>query len=69
MATKKKKNKTFYGAGADKRKRRVYLVYKLIETENNLISDGPFDSLDDANQAMEGYLSRGLCSWIVMYNE
>jgi len=69
MAIQKKKTKTFYGAISDKRKDKVYLVYKLIETEKNLIADGPFESLDDANQAMESYLSKGLCSWIVTYNE
>jgi len=45
------------------------LVYKLIEVDNNLIADGPFSTLDEANQAMESYLAKGLCSWIVAYNE
>jgi hypothetical protein len=69
MAAKKKKNKTFYGAKPTLPNQKVYLVYKLIEAEKNLIADGPFEKLDDANQAMEGYLAKGLCSWIVTYNE
>ena len=69
MAPKRKKNKTFYGVEGYKSKQKVYLVYKLVESDNNLIADGPFPTLDEANQAMEGYLAKGLCSWIVAYNE
>ena len=69
MASKRKKNKTFYGAESGFHKKKVYLVYKLEETENNLIADGPFGDFDTAHQAMEGYLAKGLCSWIVTYNE
>ncbi len=69
MAVKKRKNKTFYGAQKGTKRKRVYLVYKLVEKETNLVADGPFDTLDEANQAMESYLSKGLCSWVVTYNE
>jgi len=69
MAAKRKKNKTFYGVHPNNTHAPVYLVYKLVETANNLIADGPFDTLAEANKAMESYLSKGFCSWVVTYNE
>jgi hypothetical protein len=47
---------------------KVYLVYNLAEM-NKLVADGPFESLKEAEQAMERYLSNGLCAWIATYNE
>ena len=69
MAPKKKKNKTFYGVNVGARGKKVYLVYKLVGNSNKLVADGPFDSLLEANLAMESYLSSGLCAWIATYNE
>ena len=69
MAPKKKKNKTFYGVKGGIANQKVYLVYNLSDPDNKLVADGPFESLKEAKQAMERYLSKGLCSWIVTYNE
>jgi hypothetical protein len=68
MAPKKKKNKTFYGVSPGIANQKVYLVYNLAET-NKLVADGPFESLKEAERAMERYLSKGLCAWIATYNE
>ena len=70
MAPKKKKNKTFYGVKTGITNQKVYLVYNLADpADNKLVADGPFESLKEAKQAMERYLSKGLCSWMVTYNE
>ncbi len=69
MGKKKKKNKTFYGVNVGAGGKKVYLVYRLVGNSNKLVADSPFDSLLEANLAMEGYLSSGLCSWIATYNE
>jgi len=69
MAPKKKKNKTFYGVKTSIANQKVYLVYNLAAPGNKLVADGPFESLKEAKQAMERYLSKGLCAWIATYNE
>ena len=69
MAPKKKKNKTFYGVKGGIANQKVYLVYNLADSDNKLVADAPFESLKEAEQAMERYLSKGLCSWIATYNE
>jgi hypothetical protein len=69
MAPKKKKNKTFYGVGGTSINQKVYLVYNLADPDNKLVADGPFESLKEAKQVMQRYLSKGLCSWIATYNE
>jgi len=72
MTLKKKKNKKFYGIHTQappNLSKRVYLVYKLNDSTQKAVSDRPYDTFAEAKEAMEGYLAKGLCSWIVTYND
>jgi hypothetical protein len=65
----KKRNyyKTYGGeaqAGA-----RTFLVRYYDEKDDNYPCDGPFNTHDDAISASREYLRKGVCAWVVAYNE
>jgi len=46
----------------------LYILYKFDMEKEELTSDGPFLSKDDAYEKMNGFLQKGVCSWVVVYN-
>jgi len=36
--------------------------------KEELTSDGPYLHKDDAYNKMNGFLQKGVCSWVVVYN-
>jgi hypothetical protein len=47
---------------------KLFLVY-VYDTESSvLVSDGPFEKLDEASDIMKQKLLNGICSWIVSYD-
>ena len=70
--TLKKKKKKFYSINVQANPRnypKIYLVYTFDEIEHKIVSDKPYDDPLEAKEAMEAYLSQGLCAWIATYNE
>ena len=70
--TQKKKKKKFYSINVQANPNdypKIYLVYTFDDVERKIVSDEPYEDLLTAQEAMEGYLSKGLCSWIATYNE
>ena len=62
-----KKNKQFI---SEHYKNKTYLVFYC--KENNKLkreSDGPFVDEEMAYTIMSDYLLKGVCSWMVVYNE
>jgi len=45
----------------------LFLVYK--KDNNKLSSDGPYTNFKKAHSLMCLFLSQGICSWVVSYNE
>ena len=67
-----KKNKRFFGIheGIEgSHCQKVYLVYTFDPVHCKIVSDRPYRTPTAAKEAMEGYLSKGLCAWITTYNE
>jgi|TARA_Y100000310_G_scaffold40901_1_gene38353 hypothetical protein len=48
--------------------KRLYIVYKFDIQREEMISDGPYLEKDDAYKKMNGFLKKGICSWVVVYN-
>ena len=72
MAPIKKKKKKFYSINTQTDPRnypKIYLVYTFDVVERKIVSDEPYEDLLVAKEAMERYLSQGLCAWIASYNE
>jgi len=44
-------------------------VYRFDDIERKIVSDEPYSDPSAAKEAMEGYLSQGLCAWMATYNE
>jgi len=51
------------------RGRKVYILYKFDMRAQELVSDGPFLNKTDAYNKMRECLGKGVCSWVVVYNE
>lgn len=62
-----KKNRKFI---SEHFKDKTYLVF-YCDDNSNLIreSEGPFTNEEKAYVAMSDYLLKGICSWMVVYNE
>ena len=72
MSLKKRKKKKFYSATGPLPLHlppKVYLVYRFEPGDGKIVSDPPYSDLTDAKEAMEIYLSQGMCAWITTYNE
>jgi len=72
MTLKNKKNKKFYSidsAADPQHYPKIYLVYRFDDVEHKIVSDKPYNDPTSAKEAMESYLSQGLCAWIATYNE
>ena len=72
MILKKKKNKKFYSINTQTDPQhypKIYLVYTFDDVNRKIASDEPYEDQLTAKEAMEGYLSKGLCAWIATYNE
>jgi hypothetical protein len=46
---------------------RLFLVFK--KEQDFVSSEGPFTNVEKAQIAMNEFLSQGICSWMVSYNE
>jgi hypothetical protein len=46
----------------------LYILYKFDMYKEELMSDGPFLKKDEAYNKMHGFLKKGICSWVVVYN-
>jgi len=72
MSLKKKRNKKFYSLNTTigpHTPPKVYLVYRFDPNQDKIMSDAPYGDAMAAKEAMEVYLSQGLCAWIATYNE
>ena len=72
MTPKTKKKKKFYSINTQadpKNYPKIYLVYTFDDVHRKIVSDEPYDDPLAAKEAMETYLSNGLCAWIATYNE
>ena len=65
---KKKSPKKYLAADPAVKGKQLYIVYKFDITQQELMSDGPFLKKDDAYKKMNGFLKKGICSWVVVYN-
>ena len=48
--------------------KRLYIVYKFDIQREEMVSEGPYLEKDDAYNQMNGFLKKGICSWVVVYN-
>ena len=70
--TQKKKKKKFYSINVQANPNdypKIYLVYTFDDVERKIVSDEPYEDSLVAKEALERYLSQGLCAWIATYNE
>jgi len=61
--------KKYLVADPEMRGRKVYILYKFDMRAQELVSDGPFLNKTDAYNKMRECLGKGVCSWVVVYNE
>jgi len=50
------------------RGKTLYILYKYDLESEELASDGPFLSKDEAYEKMNSFLQQKVCSWVVVYN-
>ena len=50
------------------RGKTLYILYKYDLESEELVSDGPFLSKDEAYEKMNSFLQQKVCSWVVVYN-
>ena len=46
---------------------RLILVFN--KEEDTIKSEGPYTNLEEAQATMKNFLLKGICSWMVTYNE
>ena len=63
------KKRKYLAADPDMRGKKVYILYKFDMKAQELVSDGPFLNKNDAYNKMQESLGKGVCSWVVVYNE
>ena len=68
MRAKQTKPRKYIPTRADIKGKTLYILYKLDMDNDELVSDGPFTSKDEAYNQMNIFLKKGICSWVVVYN-
>lgn len=62
------KKKKYLAADPAYKGKRLYIVYKFDMHREEMVSDGPYLEKDSAYNKMNGFLKKGICSWVVVYN-
>jgi hypothetical protein len=47
----------------------MFLVRYHDLSEDSFLCDGPFGTREDADERVNEYLKKGICSWMVTYND
>ncbi|MBT6045431.1 MAG: hypothetical protein HOG49_01300 [Candidatus Scalindua sp.] len=68
MRLDKRKTKTLIPKEPTMRGKTLYILYKYDLESEELASDGPFLSKDEAYEKMISFLQQKVCSWVVVYN-
>ena len=68
MMKKTAKKRQYISPDPHKKGKRLYLVYKYNEKDEELSSEGPYLSEKEAYNIMHKFLGIGICSWVVIYN-
>jgi len=68
----KTKKRSYYGpqqGHSERSTHRIYLLrYQDLEDEQ-IKNEGPFANEDSAKDRLNSFLRKGICSWLVAYNE
>jgi hypothetical protein len=62
------KKKKYLPADPAYKGKELYIVYKFDIQREEMVSDGPYLEKSDAYKKMNGFLKKGICSWVVVYN-
>ena len=68
MRVKQSKRRKYITPRPDIKGKTLYILYKLDMDNDELMSDGPFTSKDEAYNQMNTFLKKGICSWVVVYD-
>lgn len=65
------KKRRYYSSASDYATRRykMFLVRYHDLSEDSFLCDGPFGTREDADERVNEYLKKGICSWMVTYND
>jgi hypothetical protein len=63
-----KKKKYFKSDGQSVSASKLSFLIRWLD-DSTIKYDGPFFNEQEAEQALQAYLKRGVCSWIVKYND
>tara|TARA_Y100000593_G_C4288166_1_gene326758 strand:- start:418 stop:624 length:207 start_codon:yes stop_codon:yes gene_type:complete len=66
------KKRQYYGAGEgsiSKRTDRVFLLRYQDTEKEEIRNEGPFSDEESAFERLNSFLKKGICSWLVAYNE
>ena len=69
MILNSSKKKKFIPTDPSMRNKTLYILYKFDILKEEMMSEGPFIKKDEAYEKMNGFLKKGVCSWVVAYNE
>jgi hypothetical protein len=67
MADKKRRYYGVSGDGLSSPTKKIFLL-KFQNLDDEIEADGPFIE-QEANERLKEYLAKGVCSWLVSYNE
>lgn len=68
MIPSKIKTKTLIQNEPALRGKTLYILYKYDLDSEELASDGPFLSKNEAYEKMNSFLQQNVCSWVVVYS-
>jgi len=69
MLQKSVKKKRYLPADPAHKGKPLYILYKFDISINETMSEGPFIDKDKVYKKMNSLLRKGVCSWVVIYNE
>ena len=69
MIPMQQKSKKYLAIDPVMKGKQLYILYKYDLAKEEMASEGPFLKKDEAYDKMNNFLKRGVCSWVVVYNE
>ena len=68
MLQKTPRTKKYHPTDPAMKGKTLYILYQFDIGKDELMSDGPYLKKEEAYTQMQGFLKKGICAWVVMYN-